>query len=71
MGVEAIAVPSINAGGACFGAVRHDEIPLPVQLEGLHKVRLPHATGVDVLDLYKTLWVLFPPEVTERSSVYF
>lgn len=70
MGVEAIAVPTINAGGACLGAVRHNEVPLSIQLEGLHKVGFPYAAGVDVLDLYKSLWVLFPPGVTESPSVW-
>ncbi|TNN69022.1 hypothetical protein EYF80_020725 [Liparis tanakae] len=34
VGVEAIAVPAINAGGACLGAVGHDKVPLIIQLEG-------------------------------------
>jgi len=70
MGVEAIAVPMINAGGACLGTVCYNKVPLSIQLEGLHKVRFPHPTGVYVLDLYKALWVLFPPVFTGRKSVY-
>lgn len=68
VGVETIAVPAINAGGTCLGAVCYDKVPLVIQLKGVHKVGLPHASGVDVLDLYKALWVLFPPVTTKRLS---
>lgn len=61
--VEAIAVPSINAGGAGLGAVCHYKVPLPIQLEGLHKVGLSHPSGINILDLYEALWVLFPPAI--------
>lgn len=66
--VKAIAVPTINAGGASFGAVGYYEVPLSIQLEGLHKVRLSHSSGVYVLDLYKALRVFFPSVTTGRLS---
>lgn len=68
VGVETVAVPAINAGGACLGAVSHNKVPLSIQLEGLHKVGLPHSCGVYVLDLYKALWVLFPPVIDQTLS---
>lgn len=68
VGVKAIAVPTINAGGASLGAIRHYKVPLSIQLEGLHKVGLPHSSGVYVLDLYKALWVFFPSVITRKLS---
>lgn len=65
--VETIAVPTINAGGASFGTVHYDKVPLVIQLEGLHKVWLPHPSGINVLDLHKALWVLFPPVIITRA----
>lgn len=70
VGVEAIAVPAVNAGGASLGAVCYYKVPLPIQLEGLHKVGLSHSGGVYVLDLHKALWVLFPPVTTKTFSKY-
>lgn len=70
VGVETVAVPAIDAGGACLGAVCHYKVPLSVQLEGVHEVGLPHTGGVDVLDLYKALRVLFPPGTTKLLSKY-
>lgn len=69
MGVEAVAVPAVNAGGACLGAVSNHKVPLFIQLEGLHKVGLPHTACVDVLDLYEALGILFPPDFTNRQSL--
>lgn len=69
MGVEAVAVPAVNAGGAGLGAVSHHKVPLSIQLEGLHEVGFPHTAGVDVLDLYEALRILFPPELIKRLSV--
>lgn len=64
VGVETITVPAINAGGACLGAVCYYKVPLFIQLKGVHEVGLPHASGVNVLDLHKALRVLFPPVIT-------
>lgn len=69
VGVETIAVPPINASGARLGAVCYHKVPLPIQLEGLHEVGFPYPTGVNVLDLYKALWVLFPPALPKVPSV--
>lgn len=66
VGVETVAVPAVNAGGAGFGAVRDNKVPLFIHLEGVHEVGLPHASGVDVLDLYEALRVFFPPVTTKR-----
>lgn len=71
VGVETVAVPVVNAGGAGLGAVCHDKVPVSVQLEGVHEVGLPHTGGVDVLDLHEALRVLFPPETTEEVGVVF
>lgn len=65
VGVEAIAVPAINAGGTGLGAVGHHKVPFFIQLEGVHKVGLPDAGRVDVLDLHEPLRGLLPPGTTE------
>lgn len=70
VGIETVAVPPINASGARLGAVCYHKVPFAVQLEGLHKVGLPYPTGVNVLDLYKALRVLFPPVLAEMLSVH-
>lgn len=71
VGVETIAVPAINASGACLGAVCYCKVPFPIQLEGLHKVGLSHTSGVNVLDFHESLWVLFPSaeKVSVRTTI--
>ena len=70
VGVETIAVPAVYARRACLGTVCYCKVPLIIQLEGLNKVGFPHTCGVNVLDLHKSLWVLFPPvKVSIRSAI--
>lgn len=60
MGIEAVAVPTVDAGGACLGTVDHGEVPIPFDLEGLHKVWLAYTGCVDILDLYKSQRAFLP-----------
>ena len=60
VGVEAVLVPAVEAGGTRLGAVGHSEVPVAVDAEGLKVVGLAHTLRVNVLQLGEACGVGVP-----------
>lgn len=59
--VEAVAVPAVDASGACLGAVHYSKVPVSFNLKRLDEVGFAYTGGIDVLDFDKLQRPFFPP----------